>query len=146
MLHTGWSSTRCRSCGHGKDRWKHSSQPFWYALQVTHIAAATRDPSPVTGTKSQATMTNGINRLPHGYLYCSSHWTGMSASGLHPCCHHQGCLLEVTHYAKCTKQELELTVSGWSQHTNTLVQWSHASVGLAQAGPNNGTLLTTRSP
>ena len=43
-----------------------------------------------TGTVSQATKTNGINRLPCGYFYRSSHWIGKSMSGLRPCSRHRG--------------------------------------------------------
>ena len=41
-------------------------------------------------TVSQATMANGINRLPCGYLYHSSHWIGESVSGLYHCGRHRG--------------------------------------------------------
>jgi len=44
----------------------------WHALPVTLIAVARRDLSPVTGTMSQATKTNGVVRLPCGYLYDST--------------------------------------------------------------------------
>ena len=60
---------------------------FWHVLLVALIAVARRDLSPVTGTVSQATKTNGINRLPCGYLYRSRHWIGKSTSS---CCHHWG--------------------------------------------------------
>jgi len=48
-----------------------SKPPFWHVLPVALIAVARRDPSPVTGTVSQATKTNSIDRLPCGYLYHS---------------------------------------------------------------------------
>ena len=54
----------------------------WHALPVAPITVARRDLSPVTGTVSQATTTNGIDRLPCGYLHRSSHWIGKSMSGL----------------------------------------------------------------
>jgi len=41
---------------------------FYNALLVAPIAVARRDGSPVTGTMSQATMTNGIDKLPCGCL------------------------------------------------------------------------------
>ena len=34
---------------------------------------------------SQATKTNGIDRLPCSYVYRSSHWIGKSVGGLCPC-------------------------------------------------------------
>ena len=43
-----------------------------------------------TRTGSRTTMTNGINRLPCGYLYHSSHWIGESVSGLYHCGRHRG--------------------------------------------------------
>ena len=120
MLHTGWSSTRCRWCRTGTDRWKHSSHLFLTcSTGSSHCCSQNlRDLSPVTGTVSQGTMKNGINRLPCSYLYCSSHWIGKSMSSLHPCCCHQrgrlfmlhwsstlSSCFELTHDAKCTKQE-----------------------------------------
>ena len=88
MLHTGWSSTCRKSYGDGMDGWKYSRQLYWHALPVAPITVARRDLSPVTGTMSQATITNSIDRLPCGYLYHSSHWIGKSMSGLcHCCCH-----------------------------------------------------------
>jgi len=33
---------------------------------------------------SQATKANGIDRLPCGYVYRSSHWIGKSVGVLHP--------------------------------------------------------------
>jgi len=65
MLHTGWSSTHCRSCRDGMDRWKPS---FLACTTGSPIAVARRDLSPVTGTVSHTTKTNGIDRLPCGYL------------------------------------------------------------------------------
>ena len=56
--------------------------------------------SPVTltqATRVQATKKNGINRLPCGYVYRSSHWIGKSTSGLHPFCRHRGVRLSVVH-------------------------------------------------
>ena len=76
MLHTGWSSTHCRSCGDVLDRWKPS-----------FLACATgsphrRDESPVKGTAGQATKTNDIDRLPCSYLNHFRHWIGKSTSSL----------------------------------------------------------------
>jgi len=60
MMHTGWSSTHCRSW-----RWHGQIKAifFWHALPVAPITVARRDLSPLTGTVSQATKTNGIVRL-----------------------------------------------------------------------------------
>jgi len=45
MLHTGWSSTRCRSWGNSMDRWK----PFFgHVLLVAPIMVARRDLNTVT--------------------------------------------------------------------------------------------------
>jgi len=44
---------------------------FGHTLLVAPIAIARGGQSAVTGTVSQATMTNSINRLPCGYLYRS---------------------------------------------------------------------------
>ena len=82
IMHTGWSSTCCRSCGDGMDRWSHLS---WHVLPVTPIAVARRDLSPVTGAVSHATKTNGTVRLPRGPLSLW-HWVGKSTSSLRPCC------------------------------------------------------------
>ena len=50
-----------------------------------------------TGTVSQATKTNGIDRLPCGYVYRSSHWIGKSVSSLRPCCRHRWVRLSMVH-------------------------------------------------
>jgi len=53
--------------------WIDESYLFWHALLVAPITVARRDLSPATGTVSQATKTNGIDRLPCSYLYHSIH-------------------------------------------------------------------------
>jgi len=124
-MHTGWSSTCCRSCGDGIDRWKPSVLAC--ATDYPHRCTQKRKcVSPVTGTVSQATKTNGINRLPCGYLCCSRHWIGKSTSNLCPCCCHWGgrlimvdcstwALFESTHDTKHTK---EVTYGKWSVQAN----------------------------
>ena len=64
--------------GDGMDRSQHSSHllPRQKGLESSDFN---------TGTVSQATKTNGIDRLPCSYLYCSSHSIGKSMSSLHPC-------------------------------------------------------------
>ena len=73
-------------------------------------------------------MTNGIYRLPCGYLYRPSHWIGKLMSGLCTCCRRRGsrlfmvhvfnshpwALFEITHNGKHTKQEPEVTYGKWS--------------------------------
>ena len=81
-------------CGDSMDRWSHL---FCHVLPVAPIAIGKRDLIPVTETMSQATMTDGIDRLSCGYLYRSSHWIGKSMSGLHPCCRHQRGKLFMVH-------------------------------------------------
>jgi len=56
--------------------WTDESHPFSHALPVSLNAEARRGLSPVTGTVSQATKTNSIDRLPCSYLYRSRHWIG----------------------------------------------------------------------
>ena len=105
MLHTGWSSTHCRSCGDVLDRWKPS-----------FLACATgsphrRDESPVKGTAGQATKTNSIDRLPCSYLNHFRHWIGKSTSSLLVAIEEVGhvfdcyppALFELTHDAKHAK-------------------------------------------
>ena len=55
------------AAGHVEMAWTDESHLFWHALPVAPIAVARRDLSPVTGTMSQATKTNGIDRLPCSY-------------------------------------------------------------------------------
>jgi len=50
-----------------------------------------------TDPMTQATKTNGIDRLPCGYVYCFSYWIGKSVSGLCPCCRHRGVRLSMVH-------------------------------------------------
>ena len=137
--------------GDGMERWQHSSH--------LHCVVVRRGWSPVTlthaGTVSQATKTNGIDRLPCGYVYRSSRWIGKSVSGLRLCLGHHtsptrarwslNLTYDVTTQNKSRKW---FTVSGWSKQASkqaiaskqsnevTRVQWSHASVGLAQTRPN----------
>ena len=148
MLHTGWSSTRCKSCGDGMDGWKPS---FWHVLAVAPIAVTRRDLSPVTGTVSQATKTNGIEISPCSYLYRSRHWIGNSTSSLHPCCRHQGGRLLMVHVFNCAarlsqspcpfwiypwhKTRKIMTYGKWSDQANTQAQWSHASVSVLRLAP-----------
>jgi len=56
--------------GHVEMAWTDES---WHALPVAPNALARRSLSPVTGTVSQATKTNGIERLPCSYLCHSQH-------------------------------------------------------------------------
>ena len=141
------------AAGHVEMAWTDESHFIWHALPVAPITVARRDLSAVTGTVSLATKTNGIDRLPCGYLYRSRHWIGKSTSSLHP--HHRGGRLFMVHVFNCCPRALfelvhdakrakcELTYGKWSvetskqasKHTHTRVQWSHASVGLAQARP-----------
>ena len=84
QVRPGYVHTCCRLCGGGMDRWKHSHSLFRHALAP--IAVARRDWSNHfnMGTTSQAAMTNGIDRLPCGYPYKSSHWIGKSMRDLCP--------------------------------------------------------------
>ena len=50
------------AAGHVEMAWTDESHLFWQVLPVAPIAVARRDLSPVTGTVSQATKTNGIDR------------------------------------------------------------------------------------
>ena len=56
------------TAGHVEMAWTDESPLFWHVLLVAPIVIAGRDLSPVTGTMSQATKTNSIDRLPCGYL------------------------------------------------------------------------------
>ena len=125
MPHSVWSSTCCRLCRSDMDRRKHSLR----CATGSPIDVARRDLSPVTGTMSQATMTNGINRLPCGYLYPSSHWIAKSMSGCRPCRRQRGGRLMMVHWFLTswsplwinTTQNVQnknykwLTVTGWSK-------------------------------
>jgi len=55
--------------------------------------------SPVTDTDtmSQATKTNGIDRLPCGYVYHSSLWIGKCVGVLRRCYRHPGVRLSIVH-------------------------------------------------
>ena len=74
MLHTGWSNTRCRLCGNGMDRWKHSGLTCISPQQCSQNRLVQWLQHSIH--ESQATMTNGIDRLPCSYFYHSSHWIG----------------------------------------------------------------------
>ena len=78
------------TAGHVEMAWTDESYLFWHALPLAPIAVTRRDPSPVTGTVSQATKTNDIDRLPCGYLYHSRHRIGNSTSSIRPCCCNRG--------------------------------------------------------
>jgi len=146
----GLAKACCTQAGpaHAADRiqmaWTDGSYPFWHAQPVAPITVARRDLSPVTGTVSQATKTNGIDRLPCGYLYRSIHWIGNSTSSLCPCCCNRGGRLLMVHVFDCyaiSGSFLNLRMTQNTQqtnkHTHAQAQWIHASVGLAQAHPNN---------
>ena len=117
-----------RAAGHVEMAWTDESQLFWHALLVAPIAVARRDSSPVTGTASQATMTNGTDRLPCSYLYDSRHWIGKYTSSLHPCCCYRGgrLFMDMVHvFNEYPWTRTELTrnksqkwfmVSSWSKH------------------------------
>ena len=83
------------AAGHVEMAWTDESHLFWYAQLIAPIVVARRDLSPVTGTMSQATKANNIDRLPCGYLYHSRHWTGKSTSSLCSCCRHRSRLFMV---------------------------------------------------
>ena len=70
--------------------WTDDSTPAISFLHTLHTSSLHRARNFNTGTVSQETKTNGIERLPCGYLYCSRHWIGKSMSVLHPCCRHWG--------------------------------------------------------
>ena len=93
-VRSGLAKACCTQAGpaHAGDDMDRSNTLFWHVLLVAPIAVARRDLSPLTGTVSQATKTNGIVRLPCGYLYHFRHWIGKSTSNLHlrSCCHHRG--------------------------------------------------------
>ena len=78
-----------QAAGHWDDmnRWQHSSHLFFTCtIGSLHRAVVRRDNLESsdfnTGTVSRSTKTNGINRLPCSYLYCSRHWIGKSMSCL----------------------------------------------------------------
>jgi len=56
------------AAGHVEMAWTDESAPAIFFDMCYPIIVARRDPSPVTGTVNQATMTNSIKRC--GYLYC----------------------------------------------------------------------------
>jgi len=63
--------------GGGIDRWQHSSYLLLHALPVASFALLEKRLESSgfdTATVSQATKTNGMDRLPYGYVYRSSHW------------------------------------------------------------------------
>ena len=82
------------------ERWKHSCHFFLICITGSPLAIARRDWSPMLVRNHQSRYKRsessdrncesgkraGIDRLPCSYLYRSSHWIGMSTSGLHPCC------------------------------------------------------------
>ena len=64
MLHT-------HAAGHVEMAWlDESTLAIFFDVLLVYSPIAR---SPVTGTVSQATMANGIDRLPCGYLYRASH-------------------------------------------------------------------------
>ena len=98
------------AAGHMEVAWTDEKHLFWHVLLVALIAVARRDLSPVTGTVSQATKTNGIERFPCGYLDRSRHWIGSSTSSLCPCCHNQGGRLLMVHVLDCTVRQFSISV------------------------------------
>ena len=72
MLHIKQAGP-AQATGHVEMAWTDQSHLFWHVLLVAPIAVARRDLSPLTGTVSRVTKTNGIVRLPCGYLYRSRH-------------------------------------------------------------------------
>ena len=150
MLHTGWFSTCQRSCRNAMDWWKHTSHLLLKCATGSphHCRQKLRDLSPGTGTVSQATMTNGIDRLPCSYLCRSSHWISKSMSGLQPCCHHRGGRVFMAHWASTSSSWSPLWINAWrkmckiktwkwltvsgqskkeqaNKHTHARAQWSH---------------------
>jgi len=87
MMHTGWSSTCCRSCGDGVERWKPS-----------FLACATGSPHHCCQKRSESNDRNCEScnkykqhqqismRLPLSLW----HSIGKSMSSLRPCCRHRG--------------------------------------------------------
>jgi len=61
-------------CGDGMGRWQHSSHLFCMCYRYRLYCAVVLKRCD-TGSVSQAAKTNSIDRLPCGYLYCSSHWS-----------------------------------------------------------------------
>jgi len=59
------------AAGHVERAWTVKSTPVVKLSFLTCTTVARRDQSPVTGTVTQATMTNGIDRLPCSCLYRS---------------------------------------------------------------------------
>ena len=152
ILHTGWSNTCCKSYEDGMDRWKHSSQLYWHALPVV---VARRDLSPVkVGSlrhESTSSMAAKTTETIHGLAYSVARTTEVttwqSVDAICHCCQtHGSCspfwinawhkTCEIRAGSDLGKWSVQASKHAPSKHTSTRVQWSHASVGLAQARPN----------
>ena len=96
-MHTGWSSTHCRSCGDGMN----GQKPSFLACATSSPHRCSQKRSESSDRNRESGKTNGIDRLPCGYLYRSRHWISKSMSSLHPCCHHRGGRLFMVHIFDC---------------------------------------------